>query len=66
MSEIISMDENEVTFDVDDSKKFITVKLTVTEFDDGDLVLTCKYGDEKTMFRKTSIENETIVDEYNS
>ena len=64
--EIIKEKDAKITFDVNGIESFIDVKISLTEFDDGTIVLGCQYGDEQIEFWQTSIKNEEIVKNYNA
>lgn len=63
--EIIKEKETKITFDVNGIEYFIDVKISLTEIDDGTIVLGYQYGDEPMEFRQTSIKNKEIVKNYN-
>ena len=64
--EVIKERDAKTTFDVNGIESFIDVKISLTEFDDGTIVLGCQYGDEQIDFRHTSIRNEEVVKNYNN
>ena len=63
---IIKERDGKTTFDVNGIECFIDIKISLTEFDDGTIVLGCQYGDEQVEFRQTSIRNKEIVKNYNT
>lgn len=56
----------ELIFWVNGRKRWIDVKVTVEEFDDGQLIISTKYGKESVGKRDTSVDNSDIVSTYGS
>jgi hypothetical protein len=58
----ISMSSKGLSFDVNGGSNHINVIVNVEEFDDGQLIISAKYGDEDVGRRVTSIANYKIVE----
>lgn len=61
MAEEKSTSTKGLTFDVKGSKSHINIVVTVEEYDDGQLIIYAKYGDEEVGRRVTSVENYKVV-----
>lgn len=61
---MINKQEKIITFDVDNGKKYIEVKITVMECENGEIIIEKQYGKESVDRRISSLNNEILVKNY--